>query len=54
MKVQYHRCSHCGYYGLLHKETFKIEDSSLNFYCPECMNIDMAVELKSMNMIELD
>lgn len=47
MKAQYHICSNCGHRALLNTNAFLIEDNSLNFYCPECMNIDMGVELKS-------
>lgn len=46
MKAQYHICSKCGHRALLNANVFLIEDNSLNFYCPECMNIDMGVELK--------
>lgn len=53
MKVQYHICSNCGHCALLNTETFMIEDNSLNFYCPECMNIDMGVELKSYDEPEI-
>lgn len=54
MKVQYHICSNCGHCALINTDTFKIEDNSLNFYCPECMNIDMGVELKCDDAHEVD
>lgn len=45
-KVQYHICSHCGHRAVVNADNFSIEDNTLNFYCPECMNIDMGVELE--------
>lgn len=46
MKVQYHICSNCGKRMAVNANNFSIEDNMLNFYCPECMNIDTGVELK--------
>lgn len=44
MKVQYHICSNCGHRAVVNADNFSIEDNMLNFYCPDCMNIDTGVE----------
>lgn len=47
MRAQYHICSVCGHKDYVNSDNFSIEYNMLNHYCPECMNIDIAVELQS-------
>ena len=53
-KVQYHICSNCGHRAVVNADNFSIEDNLLNFYCPECMNIDTGVELEYDYEPEID
>lgn len=53
MKTQYHICSHCGKQVTVNCHDFEIKDGSIDFYCPECMNIDTGVEPMSIDEPEI-
>ncbi len=54
MKTQYHICSHCGKQVIINSHDFEIKDGSIDFYCPECMNIVTGVEPMSIEEPEID